>query len=67
MKFNKLLSSIMLFAVFLFLSMLAVHKEAYAANAASGADTGSIESGTNANIKKIEKKLDKALFAFLIA
>ena len=61
MKFNKLFSGVMLFAAFLFLSMLAVHKEAYAANAVSGADTGSIESGTNANIKKIEKKLDKAL------
>ncbi len=61
MKFNKLFSGIMLFAVFLFLSVFAVQKESYAANAFSGADTGSVESGTNANIEKIEKKLDKAL------
>ena len=61
MKFNKLFSGAMLFAAFLFLSMTAVRKDACAANAASGTDSGKIESGTDANIKKIEKKLDKAL------
>ena len=44
MKFSKLFSGIMLFAVFLYLSVFTVQKEVYAAN-----------------IKKIEKKLDKAL------
>ncbi len=54
MKFSKLFSGVMLFAVFLYLSVFTVQKEVYAANSVSG-------DATNANIKKIEKKLDNAL------
>ncbi len=54
MKFSKLFSGVMLFAVFLYLSVFTVQKEVYAANSVSG-------DVTNANIKKIEKKLDNAL------
>ena len=60
MKFNKLFSAVMLFAVFLYLIAAVVQNKVYAANAVSGANTGT-GSGTNANIKKIEEKLDNAL------
>ena len=62
MKFNKLFSGAMIFAAFLFLSMPAVQKDAYAANAVYAVtNSGIAGSGTDAKIKKIEKKLDKAL------
>ena len=62
-KFSRSVFSIVLFAISLFLLTFAVHKKAYAANTVSNADNGngSVNVGTNVKIKKIEKKLDKAL------
>ena len=62
-KFSRSVFSIFLFAISLFLLTFAVHKKAYAANTVSNADNGngSVNVGTNVKIKKIEKKLDKAL------
>ncbi|MHB1545595.1 MAG: outer membrane beta-barrel protein [bacterium] len=56
MKFKKLFWGFMLFAVFLSLPFFVVQREAYAINLVSGSDSGS-----KADIKKIEKKLDNAL------
>ena len=63
LKFRGLILSAVFFIAALFLLMFAVHKKAYAANAVSnvGSGSGSLKIGTNAKIKKIERKLDKAL------
>ena len=63
LKFRGLILSAVFFIAALFLLMFAVHKKVYAANAVSnvGSGSGSLKIGTNAKIKKIERKLDKAL------